>query len=395
MERYGRHFLAILFWGYLIGQLFFDVDMWLRARLPPQLQWIIDYKALLFLGTAALIMNFVPRVRFWWWASFILLWPLTRILKGLLIIGVLLFMLKSWPVLFAVLNLAFAIFRSFKINFLLYVAAMIAIIAILLAHDAITLNSAAIVLVMITLILVARRLVAIFQPSPIFNIYVRAITWVMDYSRRKIIKPVSMAGADVTGITMPELEKRYGDLSTAIMLIELCGFFQAKFREYRNSGMAVANYLLILAALFVLVLVLLGFANLGIYRADQSAFKFSGGHGLFDFLYYTFGAISAQRGGEILPMSLAAKLLSMLETALYWLIAAGTLLALFLAIRRGRDDEAVEKAVVRLQEEEQQMGQFVQEKFALPLDQAIAILEGVQGGLVKFIGILRAARSGL
>ena len=307
LERYGRHILAILFWGYLIGQIFFDVDNWLRARLPPQLQWLIDYKALVFLGAAALTMNLVPRRRFWWWASFVLLWPLTRALKGLAILGIILFKLKSWPVLFAVLNLGFAIIRSFKINFLLYIAALIAVMMVLLAHRAIALNSAAIVLIVVTLVLVVRRLVAIFQPSPIFDVYVRAIAWVMDYCRRKVIKPVSLAGVDVTGITLPDLEKRYGDLSTAIMLIELCGFFQAKFREYRNSGMVIANYLLILATLFVLVVALLSFANLGIYRADPAAFKMSGGHSLFDFLYYTFGAISAQRSGEIMPVSLAAK----------------------------------------------------------------------------------------
>ena len=395
VDRWGRHVLAILFWTYLTGQIFFDVDLWLHAHLPPEFQWVIDYKVLLFLSVAALILNFVPRRIFWWWSSFILLWPATRALKGLLILGIILFKLKSWPILFAVLNLSFAIVRSFKINFLLYIAALIAIMTTLLSHSIISLNSAAIVLVVITLVLVARRLVAIFQPSPIFNVYVRALAWMMDYSRRKLIKPPDVIALDASGINLPEPEKRYSELSTAVMLIELCGFFQAKFREYRNSGMAIANYLLILATLFLLVVVLLGFANLGIYRADPATFKISGGHTLFDFLYYTFGAISAQRSGEIVPILLGAKLLSMLEMSLYWLIAAGTLLALFLAIRRGRDDEAVEKAVIRLQEEEQRMGQFIEEKFALPMDQAIATLEGVQGGLVNFISVLRAARRGL
>ena len=356
---------------------------------------MVEYKLLVFLAASALIMYFVPRRRFWSWATYILLYPFTRFLLALVLAGYILFKLKSWTLLFSVLNLIFAILNSFKINFLLYVAALIATFTILISHSHVNLISAAVVLVVVTIALVARRLVAAFQPSPIFNAYVRFLTWVMDYARRKVIKPVSLRGVDVSQYSVTEFQKRYGNLSTAILLSETCGFLQAKFKSYSNSGMAVATYLLALAMLFGLVTLFLALANFGIYRADPTAFKISGSHHFFDFVYYTLGAMTSQRSGEVLPISLGAKLVSMLEIGLGWLFAAGTFLSLYLAIRRGREDEAVEVAVARLKREEQQMNEFVEKEFALPLDEALAVLDKVHDGLLKFISMLRAARETL
>ena len=236
LERYGRHVLAVFFWVYFVGQFFvFDFDAWLINQLPDWLRWVVIYKLLVFLFIAAIVLNFVPRRRFWPWAAYVFLYPVTRALALLyyLIFGVgwVLLKLKSWTALFAVLNVMLAFIDSFKVNFLFYVLALIGIVTVLLASDPGDLLSATILLVFVTLALVVRRLVAIFRPSPIFNFYVRAMAWIMDNCRRHLIKPVSLKGVDTADLTLSELEQRYGKLSVAIILSEFCALLEAKFKE--------------------------------------------------------------------------------------------------------------------------------------------------------------------
>jgi len=387
--------LAILFWVYGVGQLLvFDFDGWLIAWLPDGFRWIVIYKLLVFLFLTAVVLKFVPRSMFWSWAAYVVLYPVTRLLLLLKLLGWVLIMLKSWTVLIAVLNAALGFFGSFKTNLLIYVVAMIGMVTALAARLPGDLVSAAILLIAVIVVLVVRQLVVIFRPSPIFNVYVRAIARIMDFSRRNLIKPASLRGVDTAQITLTELEARYGQLSTGIFLSELCEFMEVRFREYRASGTAIATNLLALVGLLGFVIFLLGFANLALYRADQLAFRVTDGHGLFDFGYYAFCAVTSQHIAEIVPVSLGAKLISMLETMLGWIFFAGTALSLVLSVTRDQDNASIERAINRLREERQRMNTFVEEGFALPLDEAVGVLEGIKGGLSSLIKLFRTARGG-
>ena len=218
------------------------------------------------------------------------------------------------------------------------------------------------------------------------------MAWAMDYSRKKLIKPHSLKGVDPSKFTLAELEKQYGHLSTAITLTELCSFLEVKFADYRASGVAIASYLLALVGMIFVVVLLLAFANLALYRADHTMFAINGPHNVFDFVYYSFGAVTGQRSGEIIPVSVAAKSLSMFATALGWIFVAGTGLSLFLSVKRDQDDASINAAIARLQAERERMNQFVEQGFSLNLDDAIKVLEGLQGGLAKFVSVLRTAR---
>lgn len=396
-ERYLRHLSAITIWTYVFAQLFvFDFDSWLTRNLPGWLGWVVTYKLVVFLFLAAIVLNFVPRRRFWSWTIYILLYPVTRlavlIFAFVVALGWVVVKLKSWTLLFAILNVTISFFRSFKFNFLLYVIAMIGVLVALLSQTPNNLVSAAALLAAVIIALVTRRLISVFRPSPIFDAYVGVMAWIMDYCRRKLIKPSNATGVDPAQFTLAEFEKRYGDLSTAILLSELCGFLESKFRQYRQSGVAIATYLISLAVLFLIVVVLLGAANYSLYRSDSSAFSANSGHGLFMFIYYAFGAVTGQRISEIYPISTGARWLSILATALSWIFFAGALLSLVLTIKRDQDDVGIERAITRLQQERVRMNQFVEDGFSLKLDQAIFVLENLKGGLSKFIALLREAQ---
>jgi hypothetical protein len=311
---------------------------------------------------------------------------------AILLLAFILLKLKSWTALFAVLNVTLSFFARFKANLLIYVVAAIGAVVALVATRQGNLISAAVILVVAITLLVCRRLISMFRRSPIFNVYVTVMARVMEYSRKNLIKPSKLTGVDVTQLTLGELEKRYGQLSTAVFLSELCGFLETKFKAYRSSNVSIATSLLALLGLFVAVTFLLSLANFAVYRAQPNAFHIVHGHDLFDFFYYTFGAVTGQRGDEIVPLSLGAKLLSMYAVGLEFIFIAGTGLSLILSLVKRNEDADIAEAISGLRKERQRMDAFMQEGFALDFSQAIEVLESLKGGLRKIIQMLRAAQ---
>ena len=393
LGRVLRHLIAILIWMYGIGQLFvFNFDGWLIANLPEDLRWIVIYKLLILLTLAAIIINFVPRKVFWSRVLYVVLYPLTRACLLIVLLGFILYKLRSWTAFFIVINFIFACFANFKFNFLVYVMAVIGMAVATISQNPGNLVSSSLLLVIVVVILVARRLISVFRPSPIFNVYVSVMAWVMDYCRRKIIRPRDLQGVDASQLTLKEFQDKYGQLSTAISLSGICGFLEIRFKEYRASGVAIATYLVGLASLLILITLLLGFANWALFKSNNSAFHVIEGHRFMDFVYYSFEAITMQRTGEIIPVSLGARLISVLEIMIGIILIAGMLLSLVLSIKMNRDDEAIEQAIRRLQQERQRMNRFVEEGFSLPINQAVSVLEQVKGGLGVLIKILRRAQ---
>ena len=84
--------------------------------------------------------------------------------------------------------------------------------------------------------------------------------------------------------------------------------------------------------------------------------------------------------------------MSMLEAVLGWIFLAGTALSLSLSVKKNQDDAGLMRAIGRLQQERELMNQFVETGFALSLDEAIGVLEGLKGGLRRVIQVLREAR---
>jgi len=394
IERYLRHAVAIAAWGYLVLQLFiFDLDAWLLGRLPAWLHGVVIFKFWVFLVTAAIILRFTPRRIFWSWTLYVVLYPFTRLAigfwKAAKLTTFVLIKLRSWSVFFVFLNLCFSFVSAWKINFLLYSITAAAIFSVFVSSDPITLNSAAALLSLVIVVQVGRRLFATFKPTPVFHLYVRATAWAMDNLRRRFIKPTPIRGIDVSGMSLAEFEKKHGDLSTAVILTEFCGFLQDRFKQYNKSGMALATYVTLLAVLFLTVTVLLTVVNLAVFKADPGSFVFTRSHNLFDFFDYSFGAVTGQRGGLVLPISTGARLVSMLETVLGWLFAAGTLLSLYFGLRQGREKEEIENAILGLQDEKRRMNEYMEREFSISVNDAIGLLEKLQGGVVTFINLLR------
>jgi hypothetical protein len=380
-EKLARQVFAIAFWLYVTCQLFlFDLDRLISDRLPVGARWIVEDKFLILIGVATAFLFIVPRRRVLAWAIYIAFYPLTRFVLGVLILSVIIVRLKSWPVLFTALNLVLSFFASFRFNLIATAGVLIACITVVTASGPISISIGIAILLVLIVALMARRFIALFQPSRLFKLYTRIIAGALNFGRK-----VLLAGARDKG------QNWENNFQTAVVLSEACRFLEAKFREYRTSGLPLAFYLANFVLLLLVVVALIGFVNYGLFRADSTAFVVSGGHHYFDFFRYTFGTLFFQRMPEITPMSVVAKAMWMFEMLLAAAFA-GMLLSLFFAARKNLDEAGIQAAIDDLGKQHQEMDVFVENEFAMRGDEVVLHIDAAPGRLAAMVKWLRTAR---
>lgn len=318
-------------------------------------------------------------------------YPVTRFVLGVLLLSVVIVRLKSWPILFTALNLVLSFIASFRFNFVAATGVIVACMIVVRASAPSSIVAGIAILIALIVALIVRRFIALFEPSRLFKLYTRITASGLNFSRKVLLVDASAKGLDVSALNAQQLQHRENNFQTAVLLSEACGFLEAKFREYRTSGLPVAFYLANFFLLLVAIIVLMGFVNYGLFRADPTAFVVNGSHHYFDFFYYSFGALFFQRIPEIAPASAGAKATWMFETLLA-AVFGGMLLSLFFAVKRNVDEAGIEAAISDLREQQQEMSVFVENEFALRWEEAINRLDAMQGGLAAMVKWLRAAR---
>jgi len=391
-EKLARQAIAIVFWLYVTCQLFlFDLDRLVSDFLPLSLRWIVEYKFLILIGATATLLLLVSKSRILAWMIYIAFYPITRFMLGVLVLSVVIVKLKSWPILFTALSLILSFIASFRFNFIATTTALVACVVVANASAPFSVAVGTALLVALIFALISRRFIALFQPSRLFKLYTRITAGGLNFSRKALLVDASAKGLELSALTDRQLKARENNFQTAVLLSEGCGFLEAKFREYRTSGLPVVFYLANFFLLLLAIITLMGFVNYGLFRADPTAFVVVGPHRYFDFFYYSFGALFFQRIPEIAPISTMAKTLWMFETLLA-AVFGGMLLSLFFAVKRNVDETGIQSAIDDLRKQQQEMGAFVQNEFEMHWDEAINRLDAMQGGLAAMVKWLRAAR---
>lgn len=392
VERLARQVFAIVFWLYVFCQVFlFDLDRLISDRLPSGFRWIIEYKFLILIAVATVFAFIVPKRRVLAWALYVAFYPITRLALGALVLSVVIIRLKSWPVLFTALNLVLSFFASFRFNFIAAAGALAACIIVVNASQPLTISAGIAVLIALIVALIVRRFVALFQPSRLFKLYARIIAGALNFSRKILLADAGPKGLDLSALNDQQRKNWENNFQTAVVLSEACRFLEAKFREYRTSGLPVAFYLANLFLLLFVVIALMGFVNYGLFRADPAAFVVRGSHHYLDFFTYSVGALFFQHMPEIAPASSVAKALWMFE-ALLAVVFGGMFLSLFFAARKNLDEAGIQFAIDGLGNQEREMDVFVETAFAVRGDEAVLRVGAMPGRWAAVVKWLRAAR---
>jgi hypothetical protein len=263
--------IAIVFWFYVITQVFvFDLDAFIRSRLP-LVGWLIQFKIAFILGVFALIWSFARNTTILLWFLYIALFPLIVLFWY---IPRFIWTKRSWNLTFAYINTFLSTAKSLRYGAIIFALIIIeGLLAIETKSAALLWLSVA--LCTITLIAAfAHRVTLIFRPSALYEVHSKLTGGMMKFGKKVLIveKAIKELPAETMFDQMTQQQRATwsSNLQMAIILNRGCKFFSRKLEDYQRSKITAVFYILNFLALMILSILMFSLINFAIYKIDQS-----------------------------------------------------------------------------------------------------------------------------
>ncbi len=375
--------VAIFFWLYALIKLFvFDFDNYVVARFFPNYEPLLRLKFLFFIGAIAIVLVVVKSKRLAGACVYVVLYPLIVVLWK---IPTFIFKQQSWVLAFAFANSVISFFQSFKINFVT-VGALLVALGVTAASSNISLLwiSIAVLLAALT-VLYVRRFIIVFQPSMIFEAYLKFFPRLRAVAPKTFALDADIKNVPVDALNPLQLQKWTTNLQTAVLYNRMCLFVAKKLQDYQSSKLNFLSYVFSLIMLTFVTVTAFAGVNMALFKISRGFFSYSQEPAAFSFFYYSFNNLFRSSANIITPILPLSQSVFMLEVFFEFLLAA-LLVSLFFSVSNERYTNELKRVVVGLEREGKSMESFVNDEYRIStIDDAIQSLAKLKAGLIDQI----------
>lgn len=381
-----REFIAAVFWAYTIIKLFiFDIDVWIIDRYLPNYSWIISFKFIILISIIAMILLITKNKHVLYWTLYILFYPIiiffwkipSFVLKQ-----------KSWLLAFALINTIISFFKSIKYNFITFALFLASFVAVFSFYNEKILWVAISTLLITLSVIYVRRFILVFRSSSIYQIYIRVVSATKNYGSKQttlFALDENIKNVPVESLDQKQLEKWTTNLQTSVLFNRVCLFISKKLRDYQNSRINVASYVLTILVLIILTTFSFATINFGLFKINSEFFSYSTTPSFFTFFYYSFNNFVFNSIKEILPLAPIAQIVFMIEI-FFALVVGAILISLFLSTRNQKHTEELNEVIEGIERQGAEMEGFIKDEYKIRnIEDAMVELEKLKAGLTKFI----------
>lgn len=384
-----REILAIFIWGYVIAKLFvFDIDNYLVERLIPNYTWLLTYKFFIIIVLISIIWLAVKNTQIILWSLFVFFYPLIIILWR---IPILIFKKKSWNFAFAFTDSIIYFFKSIKKAFATTSFFLASTVVVLVSQNTILLWLSIAVLLIILLLVYIQRVVLVFKPSGIYQIYSRFFYNLGEYLRKSPL--VGKLNDDESVLPIESMEEKQiqkwvSHVQQLVLLDKTCLFVAKKMKSYQNSGFTIVSS--IFGVLLLALYTVFSFAviNYGLYKIDQHFYSLTATPSFFNFFYYSFNLLlfnSIQEITAIAPLSQVA----FMSQSFFVLFLIAILVSLVLTFRSQKDAEELKDAIEDLSGEGTRIEVYIKDKYKVDnIEVAITILQKLEASFNDYLAAI-------
>jgi hypothetical protein len=375
--------VAIVFWLYALIKLFvFDVDNYLVARFLPTYQPFLYFKSLFLVGVIVVVLLAVKSKRLAWACVYIILYPLIVVLWK---VPKFIFKQHSWVLAFAFANSLISFVQAFKINFVTAGALLIALGIVVASSSASLLWSAIAILLAALIVLYVRRFIIVFQPSLVFEAYLRFFPRFRTVSPQMFALDADMKSLPMDRLSPVQLEKWKTNLQTVVLYNRACLFVAKKLQDYQSSKLNFLSYIFSLIMLTGVTVAAFAGINMALFKLYRGFFLYSQEPTVFSFFYYSFNNLFHSPANIITPVLPISQGVFMLEVFFEFLLGA-LLVSLFFSVSNERYTNELKSVVVGLEREGKSMEAFVNGEYGIStIEDAIVALAKVKAGLINQI----------
>jgi hypothetical protein len=377
--RWLRETIALVVWLAAFAQLFImDLSSHLASRVPG-LELLLKYRSLTLLGTIAALWLILGNRRFFLFVGYILAYPFVGVFWH---IPRLLF--RSWAVVVAFSPAAHSILSSFRMNFVLFSAALIASFVICISTSPPFVIVAMAILGLYLVVHFVRRFRVAFSSTTVFADVSGAIrkAWggVNEWGMAKRPQGLNPESNEYRQALAQNLLQMYA--MTTLLYI-----FGERLREVINSRKLDLYFLGSLLYTFVLTSIVFGVEYCGLERVSPGSFV-GADRGLLGFLGLSFSTLMTSDISPLRPGTAIA------QAGLYAQLLASLLIVVLLVFViltsiRERYKQDLDGLVVELGDASTAMGNVLEANYELTLTATESWLLEVSPDVTKWIFKIR------
>jgi hypothetical protein len=341
----GRDIAGSILWIYLLTKIFvIDVDRLFIEAIDKDLTVMLDYRLLFFLAIVAAAATVITKSKkkksITIWATYVAGFPFVVLFWK---IPHAVYKRKSWPVTLAALNMATTLAASYKFYFGAYAIGGLAIAFTLASRSRPLLIATTGVLLTIAIILTVRATRLSFRRSSFLELQRKGAIYLLKSVRRYSAFDSRLKSSKIEKFNKGQVEEIRNKLAIGLSVAKLADFWIHLMEDYRRSGIttifSIASYIV----LFLHILCLAAFINMGLVVIFPTGFRYEEFPTLLQFFHYSLNALVVNSTDELKAVSGVPLLTKTLLGVIGILILGIFLIHMVISHRKIREDGDFEK----------------------------------------------------
>jgi hypothetical protein len=375
--------IAICFWLYLTIKLFlYDIDTYLMATYLPGSDWILAFKAFIFLTAIALMLLFMGRNNTLLRLLFILSYPIIILFWR---VPYFMFRQRRWMMALSLVNFLFSFFSALRYNVIVFSSFLISSAVTLSSQSPACSWTASGVLLGCILLTYVRRIMLVFRPTSLLQYYKSFLSKIADHVVTSYALDETMRNLPMTQLDETQLTKWQSNLGSVVLFNRICLFAAEKLKVYQNSSLEIVSGVFNILGLIIFTTLSFAAINLALYRIQAENFEIMALPTVFRFIYYSFNTVLFSSIREITPVMPVSQLISMIEKfCALFLIAI--FVSLVFTVRGQRYSRELDEAIAVFESEGCRVEKLILSQYGIrTINEAIDELERIKSSFVKLI----------
>jgi hypothetical protein len=374
--------IAIAFWIFAFIKLFVvDVDRLIISYFVPQLQWWLDFRALITAGVLTLAALLIRRRWFFLSLIYIISFPLILLLWK---IPACLIAIGSWSLSISTLNIFLAAFTSIRYR-LAYISVYgVSCCFIALAHSKEFAIAGLVGLAGCAATTVIRSFWKAFQPPGVFRVHQKVfdIAKSIVTTRAAGEKPVSRT--ELSNLPADLRNQQLNSIKNRILINRSAFFFAAKLNEYRDSQYYLGSTIISVLIMIIFLIFTFSVVYMAIPQIDIDAFR-PLPITYFDYLYISFDNALFGSNSSATLIDTLAKAISMFQRFLSIAII-GVFITTIVEVRKSRHTREIDVTIENIRATGNNLELTISEEYSYSsIDEAIQDLATAEDIIYKLI----------
>jgi len=373
---------GVTFWFYVIFQVFFyDVDSFLKALLPQNLDFIVDYKFFIFLTITALFALFIKK--YYLIYLYIVLYPLVVIFWKF---PKLIYRFKSWLLFLSVIEVISSFFYKFKFKIIITTITLFGLLLVVAFNSKPVIVFACLTLISVLLFSMVRTIYLSFRTPVFLKFHARMIEKIRNsnMAQKLILIDDKIKKSKARKLTKEQSTTFLTNVQTGLLFHRIIYFWAYQLEKYRASKISFIMSGISYIWLYIKLVVFLSFINYGIYRINPAEFTLSSDSFIY-FINYSLNSLLLNETSQLLASGNISVFVRIVSGMIGILLLAVLLLNFLYVAKQSKDDKELAKAIDDIKNQGKELELQIKDEYLVTAEEAVQKLQEFKTGLLSLI----------